>query len=80
MFVVFYREALLSSPSESASNKNLEEQLLEKFPEKSAKFLFSKDASCMALPCNFTFNKMLAILALSFPLAEVNRFEFRSLT
>ena len=69
----------LSSPSESDSNINLEEQLLEKFPEKTAKFLSSKDASCMTLPCNFTFNKVFAVLALSFSLVEVTGFEFRSL-
>ena len=69
----------LSSPSESDSNINLEEQLLEKFPEKTAKFLSSKDASWMTLPCNFTFNKVFAILALSFSLVEVTGFEFLSL-
>ena len=76
MFLVFYREALLSSPSESASNRNSEEQLLKKFPEKSAKFLSSKDASCMAITCNFTFNKMFTIVALSFSLIDVTGFKF----
>ena len=71
MFLVFYKKALLSSPSESASNGNSEEQLLEKFLEKSAKFLSSKDANCMAIPCNFTFNKISTILALSFSLIDL---------
>ena len=63
MFLVFYREALLSNSSESASIRNSEKQLLDKFLEKRAKFLSSKDASCMAIPCNFAFNKIFTILA-----------------
>ena len=80
VFLIFYREALLSSPSESASNRNSEEQLIEKFLEKSAKFLSGKDASCMATPCNFTLNKTFSILALSFSLIDVIGFKFCSLT
>ena len=80
MFLVFYREALLSSPSESATNRKLEEQLLEKFPEKSAKFLSSKDAGCVAIPYNFVFNKIFTILALSFSPIDVIGIKFPSLT
>ena len=80
MFPVFYRQALVSSPSESASNRNSEEQLLEKFLEKRAKFLSSKDASGIAIPYNFTFNKFFIILALSLSLIDVIGFKFRSLT
>ena len=68
MFLVFYREALLS---ESASNRKSDEQLLEKFQEKTAQFLSSKDANCMAIPRNFTFNKISTILTLSFSLIDL---------
>ena len=66
VFLDFHRVTLLSSFSESATNRNSEEQLLLKLPEKSAKCLSSKDVSCMAITCNFTFNKTFTILALSF--------------
>ena len=73
VFLVFYREALLSSRSKSISNRNSEEQSLEKFLEKSAKFLSSKYVSCMAISCNFTFNEIFTILALSFHSQETER-------
>ena len=37
-----------------------------------------KDANCMAIACNFTFSKVLNILALSISLIDVTGFKFLS--
>ena len=44
------------------------------------KFLFSKEASCIARACNQTLKKMFTILALSFLLIIVTGFTFRFMT
>ena len=74
------REALLSSISEPATNRNLEEQLLKKSPEKTTTFFCSKDATCIAITWNFTSSKAFTNLALLLLLIDLVGFKFRSLT
>ena len=79
VFLVFYRKALLCSPSESASNRNSEEQFLKKFLEKVQGSFLVKMQAVWPWPCNFTFNKIFIILALSFSLIDLIGFKFHCL-
>ena len=82
VFLVFHRDALLCSLSGPFIQKRSKEKLLWKFWEKFAlgKLLFSKAASCMVTTCNFTLNKVLTILTLSFSLINLSEFTFCFIT
>ena len=80
-FLVFDRKPLLYSLSESATNRNSEEQLsanyTSPYPQKTktkknaqGKFHFSKATCCSTRASNFTLNNVFSIPALLFPITN----------